>query len=272
MSFLIKTIKRISIFIIGIGAIWVITTQVFGRLDQRLPLFVALIIAYILSAYIILPWVIRISIMILRRNYVPKVTYTSDGLSADPVNIILTGTAEELISAFNTIGWTQPDRLTIQSSWKMAICFIMKKPYPKAPFSKLYLFGRAQDYGFQKSINGSPRERHHIRFWAANINPNTKISDVNYWTKKHPVDLSRSFIWVGAGTKDTGFSFKKLTYQLSHSIDKEIDQERNYIFNSLKQKGLIQNECYINAGDRIDGKYISDGRMMWAKLVPIPKS
>ncbi len=41
----------------------------------------------------------------------------------------------------------------------MARAFVLNTPYPTAPFSTLYLFGRGQDIGFEKAIGDSPRRR-----------------------------------------------------------------------------------------------------------------
>ena len=51
----------------------------------------------------------------------------------------------------------------------MVRAFVFNSPYPTAPFSTLYLFGRGQDIGFQKAIDNSPRKRHHIRFWSLSL-------------------------------------------------------------------------------------------------------
>jgi hypothetical protein len=37
----------------------------------------------------------------------------------------------------------------------MVRAFVLNQPYPTAPFSTLYLFGRGQDIGFQKAIDKS---------------------------------------------------------------------------------------------------------------------
>jgi LssY C-terminus len=59
--------------------------------------------------------------------------------------------------------------LGFANSWRMVRAFIFNSPYPAAPFSTLYLFGRGQDIGFLKAIDNSPRKRHHIRFWALSL-------------------------------------------------------------------------------------------------------
>src|SRR5262249_58851395 len=103
---------------------------------------------------------------ILQHKRVLSFTTTGDGLPGDPVNLALIGTLEKLRAAFATVGWSEADRLGLASSWRMVRAFVLKSPYPTAPFSTLYLFGRGQDIGFQKAIDNSPRKRHHVRFWA----------------------------------------------------------------------------------------------------------
>src|SRR5262249_61226972 len=96
---------------------------------------------------------------ILQRKRVPSFTTTGDGLPGDPVNLALTGTLEQLRAAFAHAGWSEADRLGLSSSWHMVRAFVFNTSYPTAPFSTLYLFGRGQDIGFQKAIDGSPRKR-----------------------------------------------------------------------------------------------------------------
>ncbi len=103
---------------------------------------------------------------VLQRKRVPRFSITGDGLPGDPINVVLIGTLPQLQAAFATAGWSVADRLNAASSWRMVRAFVFKSPYPTAPFSTLYLYGRGQDIGFQKAIDNSPRKRHHIRFWA----------------------------------------------------------------------------------------------------------
>ncbi|MES2622992.1 MAG: LssY C-terminal domain-containing protein [Patescibacteria group bacterium] len=272
MKLFLRIIQRLLIFIVAIPILWFIATQIFTRLDRRLPAFVALIVTYIFSAYLLLPELIRIIRQILRRKYIPRTTHAADGLSADPVNIILTGTYDDLQSAFKAAGWYTAERLTLRTGLKIITHFVRNKPYPEAPFSPLFLFGRMQDFGFEKPISNSPRQRDHIRFWAATHDPVLSITDINYWIAKEEVDLSKATIWVGAATRDTGFGLTQLTYEISHRIDKHIDNEREYILHVLEATGWIQNIEYINPGEWVAGKYITDGKIVCAKLVaPIKK-
>ena len=59
---------------------------------------------------------------------------------------------------------------------------MLNRPYPSAPFSTLYLFNRGQDVGFQRSIDDSPRKRHHVRFWGISVErAETTLDTAAFW-------------------------------------------------------------------------------------------
>ena len=122
---------------------------VFDFADQELPVYFALMATYLIAAYVILPYAVRMGLKFAQRRHVPSFTTAADGLLADPVNLVLVGTLDQLRAAFAAIGWVEADKLTLASSWRMAKAFVLNRPYPAAPFSTLYLFGRGQDIGFQ---------------------------------------------------------------------------------------------------------------------------
>ena len=167
MRFLVRQLQRLLIFVLGIFCVWLIVFVVFETADQRLPWLVAVALTYGAAAYFILPRAVRMGLKILLRKRVPRFTVTGDGLPGDPVNMVLVGTLQQLKAAFAAAGWVEADKLGLASSWRMVRAFVFNSPYPTAPFSTLYLFGRGQDVGFQKAIDNSPRKRHHIRFWAS---------------------------------------------------------------------------------------------------------
>ena len=164
MRLLIRLLRRLLVLGLGIFSVWLIVFVVFEIADRRLPWVLALAATYGIGAYIILPRAVRMGLKILQRKRVPRFTITGDGLPGDPVNLVLIGTLQQLHAAFAIAGWSEADRLNLASSWRMVRAFVFNSPYPSAPFSTLYLFGRGQDFGFQKPIGDSPRKRHHIRF------------------------------------------------------------------------------------------------------------
>ncbi len=266
-----RWLQRLLVFGLGLTTVWLIVFVVFRFADHRLPWILALGVTYGLAAYVILPRTVRMSLKILQRGHVPRFTMTGDGLPGDPINVVLTGTLQQLRSAFNTAGWFQADRLGLASSWRMIVAFVRNSPYPTAPFSTLYLFGRGQDIGFQKAIDDSPRKRHHIRFWAlALAHAEETVGTAAFWlnTDRPPEDAR--VLWVGAGTRDTGISLTKLTFQVTHATDDDTNTERDYIVAELMKHMVIEDVISYEPGQRLPigrvNHYIADGAVSVASL------
>ncbi len=245
---------------------WLIWTQVFGRLDKRLPMLIALLITYIVSSYVILPILVRTIMLITRKGRIPRFVTAREGSFVDPVNIILIGSEKQIKKAFEDIGWYGSDKINIKSATKMIYAFLNNKAYLKAPMSSLFLFGRRQDIDFQQPIGKSPRKRHHIRFWGVDVNKIEDPLDIKFWTEKKKIKLNECLSWVGAGSEDLGFGFTRLTFKISHRVNHRVDHERKYILDSLKEKNIIGKVNYYKSGEFKVGKYISDGRIAVAKL------
>jgi LssY C-terminus len=161
------------------------------------------------------------------------------------------------------------DRLGLTSSWRMVRAFVFNSPYPTAPFSTLYLFGRGQDIGFQKAIDDSPRKRHHIRFWALD----TALAEATWGTAKFWLNTDRpqdnaQVYWIGAGTKDTGFSLTQLTFQITHATDSDTNAERDFIISELRNNQVIGDASKVPAGQHIEhvNHYVTDGEIALANL------
>ncbi len=261
-----RIFKRFFLIALSLLGIAFVINQIVDRDDDRIPAFITFTLAYFLIAYLILPRVIHITLTLFRRGRIPRFTRAHDALPADPVNIILVGSEKELKHAFQKAGWEEADPLNLRTSWKMTITFLRNKPYPRAPFSSLFLFGRKQDHGFQLAIGNSPRKRHHIRFWGVNLNPDVDWTDIHYWITKHTVNPSKPLMWVGSATKDLGIGLARLTYQITHTTDKNVDQERAFVLSSLRDAGLIAKEQIFESGDFMVGKYSSDGKIIMAHL------
>ncbi len=257
--------------LIGAVAVWLIVDVVYRITDKRLPWMFALGFTYAVAAYVVLPRTVRMSLKVLQRKSVPAFTVTSDGLPGDPVNLVLLGDFERLRAAFAKAGWMEADPLGLTSSWKMILAFAFARSYPKAPFSTLYLFGRKQDIGFQKAIDGSPRKRHHVRFWALTPERDDEpMSDPDFWLNTDRPALNEVALWVGAGTRDTGLGLTKFTLQVTHATDNDTNAERDFIVSELKRAGAIGEIVWRQEGDQLrTGKvnhYIADGEVAAARL------
>lgn len=273
MRLLKRLLQRLLILGLGVLTVWLIAF-VFKFTDRRLSSVLALALTYGIAAYIILPRAVRMGLKVLRRKRVPRFTISGDGLPGDPVNLVLTGTLRQLQAAFTAAGWSGADPLGLESSWRMVRAFVLNSPYPTAPFSTLYLFGRGQDVGFQKAIDNSPRKRHHVRFWALSLaHADSTLGTASFWLNTdRPPDGARVH-WVGAGTKDIGFSLTRLTIQITHATDADTNAERDYIIAELRKNEVIGKVTSYQAGEHLGASqvnhYVTDGDVSVANLLVV---
>jgi hypothetical protein len=263
------SLRRLVILGLGILSVWLIVF-VFRFTDHRLPTLLALALTYAIAAYIVLPRIVRTGLKILLRKRVPRFTITGDGLPGDPVNLVLTGTLQQLHDAFTRAGWSRADRLGLASSWRMVRAFVLNTPYPAAPFSTLYLFGRGQDVGFQKAIDNSPRKRHHIRFWALSLaHAESKLGKASFWLNTDRPPEGDCVHWIGAGTRDTGISLTRLTFQITHATDADTNAERDFIIAELEKSRVVGEVNSYQAGQPVErvNRYITDGEVTVANLI-----
>jgi hypothetical protein len=268
-----RLLQRLLVLALGVVSVWLIVFVVFKTADERLPWVLALAITYGIAAYVVLPRTVRMSLKILQRKHVPHYTITGDGLPGDPINLVLIGTFQQLHAAFAVAGWSVADQLNLRSSWRMIRAFVFNSPYPTAPFSIQYLFGRGQDVGFQKAIGNSPRKRHHVRFWALSYaHAEATLGTASFWLNSDRPPDGERVLWVGAGTKDTGFSLTNLTFKITHATDADADAERDYIIAELSKSRVIGQVASYQAGQAIPvervNRYITDGAVASASLAP----
>ena len=270
MRSLIRALERLLILGLGVLSIWLIV-DVFHFVDRRLPWILALALTYGVAAYLVLPRAVRMGLKVLQSKRVPRYTVTGDGLPGDPVNLALIGNLGQLRGAFAQAGWSEADRLGIASSWRMVRAFVLNRPYLTAPFSTLYLFGRGQDIGFQKAIDNSPRKRHHVRFWAMSAaRAQEAVGTASFWLNTDRPPDDERVLWVGAGTKDTGFSLTRLTFQVTHATDADTNAERDFIVAELTRKQVIGDVTSYRSGDEVGtdrvNRYVADGDVAVANL------
>jgi len=220
----------------------------------RLAAFVLLLLpTYALMAYVVLPASYRIS----RRTIAPPphpISYTAERIPADPINVAVTGSRLELVSAMKAAGWTLADRISVSSGLRDARSVLFDRAYPSAPVSTHYIDGRRQDLAFEQCAGQSPRRRHHVRFWRM---PGT--------------DQDRP-VWIGAATFDRRVGFSRYTGEVMHHIDPNVDAERDKLIADLEATGRVSGVrtlpgAEIRSSSNGGGdSYRSDGRILAAIL------
>lgn len=187
-------------------------------IHDRQVLF-GLLALWLFTAYLVLPWIHRRLTKWYLPDYFIGRVRTGDGLLGDPVNVALNGTREQLVAAMLAAGWVEADKLNLRSTLKMIKATLMHQRYPSAPVSSLFLFSRQQDLAFQQEVGNSTSKRHHVRFWQT---PEDWWLPGGYRTD-----------WLGAATFDKSVGFSLFTFQITHKIAEDTDEERDYLVETL---------------------------------------
>jgi len=186
----------------------------------------------------------------------PRRVTSKTGTPGDMVNFIVLGTRQQLEDSFQAAGWIRVDR-NPQDAIQHAISETLEhRAYSQMPMSELYLFGRPQDYGYAEGIPIQVvTQRNHFRLWEAP------------WQT-----TDGQTVWVGAGTHDIGIE-KDTLGNLTHQIDPNVDKERDYILDSLKDAEKIKISRYVlppnpvrEAATATGGSFRSDGRILIVSL------
>ena len=165
---------------------------------------------------------------------IPGVTYTADGIPADPINVALVGTKAEVMKIMLAAKWYPADPLTLRSSLEMAEAAVFKREYEDAPVSSELLFGRKQDLAFEQAVGDNPRHRHHVRFWESD--------------KRGPDGRP---IWVGAAVYDERVRLSHTTGQFTHQTAPDVDAERDFLFKDLEQTGDLAEVVIVDGFHKV---------------------
>lgn len=270
LDIIFRFLKRIVVLLPGLAVAYFVTTDVYPFLDRGVPHAIAILAAYILAAYVLIPALMRVIRFFVRPKHIPLYCTTPDGFASDPINIGLMGTKEQVKKAMEVAGWFEADPRNLKTLLRYATAMILRWSYPTAPFSNLYLFGRSQDMGFQLPTNENPHHRHHVRFWASE----PRLSDeqeehLKFWrkysTNKRP---KKNQLWLGAASLDTGLGIIRHSGQITHMIHPDTDSERDLIVNNLELSGKVQSTRDVTVGkpyslrNRVfKGRLNADGKM-----------
>lgn len=214
------TVMDTGLFVFsGVAAVWLATLLLEESLRRDMAWFS--IVFWAALAYLVLPRVHRILTRIYLPDYFIGRARTSDGLLGDPVNVALLASGDQVHTAMRRAGWTQADDVDLASSRRIIVSTLMRRSYDEAPVSPLFLFGRQQDFAYQQEVDGNPGKRHHIRFWHCPPG----------WMLPGGVRVE----WLAAGTYDRAVGLSLFTLQITHKIEENTDDERDYVLATLKQ-------------------------------------
>lgn len=185
-------------------------------------------------------------------DQIPLRVTDSNGTPGDRVNFVLIGSQDQVQAALKAAGWVVVDRTNREAVFSGLLSSLSGQSYVTMPMSELRLYGRAQDFGYaQADPLKVVASRHHFRLWKA------------------PFDLQGQTVWVGAGMHDIGFDRDQRNNGVTHRIDPNSDNERDYIRDSLVQTGLVAKTDYITPTNPVlkamtatGTEFTSDGRTL----------
>jgi hypothetical protein len=170
----------------------------------------------------------------------------------DMVNFVIVGSQSSVQAALDAASWHIADTTKKKAVLDALESTYEDKDYLQMPMSTLYLFGRAQDFGYEMAEPiAMVASRHHFRIWKA------------------PFTWNGEPVWVGAGTHDIGFAKDKRNGSVTHKIDPLVDGERDNIGGSLQKANQVKSLTYYLPSDPVLGAknatgdgYQSDGRLL----------
>jgi hypothetical protein len=187
---------------------------------------------------------------------IPRRIGDKDGNPGDMVNFLILGSETGMQRVFTAAGWVKVDADVKNTVLHGIIGSLSKESYLTMPMSQLYLFGRAQDYGWAHAEPISVvASRNHLRVWKA------------------PFQINGSTVWVGAATHDIGFERDQRNNGITHKIDPNIDAERDYVEKTLSSTGMIGQVMHFlpdspmkEAKTATGGTFHSNGQVLILKL------
>lgn len=196
------------------------------------------------------------------REVIPPTNFARDGQPSDPLNVRVVGTADQLSAAFVTAGWYRADELRFITSLRISFDALLARKYSSAPVSDLYLFGRKQDFAFEKP-GRSVRQRDHVRFWRARL----------------PASDGRP-VWIGGATRDDKVELSRTNHWPTHGIAPDVDDERTLIADDLIATGWVIAERSVpdfpgptRTKNAMGDEYHTDGQaiqLTLARTQPVP--
>jgi hypothetical protein len=244
----IMTLLRFGQFFVIVFIFYLLYKVLFEQVLDGSQIIWPLLGLWVVSAYIAIPRIHRILTKYYLPNYFVGRVRSPSGLLSDPVNLAFFGSEKDIHRAMQKAGWIKSDKLTAKTALRTVYASLLSRSYPSAPVGDMYLFTRRQDFAYEIEVNGSPNERHHVRFWKT----------PKGWRLPGGYEVD----WLAAASYDTHVGIKIATGQIDHFIHSDIDEERDYIIDTLK-KAKQTNQVNIvkhfsdafhdhnNGGDRI---------------------
>lgn len=182
----------------------------------------------------------------------PNASEGLTGRDLEPLSIMMVGDGPHVRQALSEAGWFSAEVITLRTSFDVLLRSLKDRPYPTAPVSPAFVFGRPQDGAWQKATeNNSARERHHVRLWR---------------DQAHRINGQE--LWVGTASFDAGVKLTPRVRFPTHRIAPAIDAERDFLVQDLERVGAVAQKELIQRYDPYLGtnalgdQFFTDGKVV----------
>lgn len=182
----------------------------------------------------------------------PRRVLDDAGHQGDLLNFVLIGSKPGFTAALTSAHWVLADERKLQAAVHAVLTTWAREDYVQMPMSKLYCFGRVQDFGYEMAqAYKVAASRHHFRLWRV------------------PWQFEGRDLWIGAATHDVGFAKDHRNGHLTHKIDPNVDDERDFILRGLDDSSTSETSFYFTPQDAVveahnatGDPFHSDGRVL----------
>jgi hypothetical protein len=189
-------------------------------------------------------------------DYLPSRVFNGQGRMGDMLNLVFVGQQEDLQRAFERAGWIKTDKFKPIFVWHL---LWHGTNDARLPMSRLFLFGRMQDYSYALPEPGAAASRrHHIRIW------------------KTGSTIDGAPVWAASATHDIAVEIAKRGHLIGHRIDPAVDAERDFVGIDLTNTSSVSWQEYLHSSDPVfqaltaSGEtYHSDSRILLLDLHPV---
>lgn len=187
----------------------------------------------------------------------PLTSGTASGpADADPVNLVVTGSLDDLTAALKRAGWTQTDEHSLKSNVKLGLSALFRlNDYPAGPVSDQFLDGKRHVLAFTKNVDHN-WARDHLRIYA--------MGDGK---------------WAIAATRDTALHLDRRNLaDIGHNTDAAIDPERDMVMQDLLSANAVASWDAVDGrrpagvslptpgGFKVADRFLTDGRVFRVTL------
>ena len=179
-------------------------------------------------------------------------------VEGDPLNLVLVGDYEQVLTIFAAAKWEESERIWAGSVWKSLRAYMFGRQYKDSPVSYLYVKGLHQDISLQKTRERIS-ERLHLRLW---------YTHVRFMEKP---------VWIGQVSRDVGVRLTLKNWTLvTHKIDPNVDDARDYVLADLTEIERVGRYGYVRGVGEVDrssprknvtgDRYYTDGLRLVVQL------